>query len=386
MEKVTDRLYNWASDIDARTMQQALTVSRVPVLSGHVALMPDAHRGIGATVGSVIPTENAIIPSAVGVDLGCGMAAVQTSIRIEDLPDDAPDRLLALFAKVISPGTRQGKGDSTKAAETWFAAHGVTPSMDRGMQAKAFAQFCTLGSGNHFVEVSTDEDGLVWLVLHSGSRGVGNRLAEGHITIARDIHREAGTHLEDPDLAWLATGTPTFDAYIRDMLWAQDYAAGNRAAMMNAILGAFRKIMPGHQIIKRYDCHHNFAALEVHGGRSLWITRKGAIRANRGDFGIIPGSMGTSTFIVEGAGNSDSYSSCSHGAGRRMSRKEAKEQFTEQDLTQQMGDRSWLRGSARALVDEIPSAYKDIEEVMHDQKDLVRVIHRLDQIINFKGV
>jgi tRNA-splicing ligase RtcB len=393
--ETNDNVISWASDLDPRAAEQAARTARLPVVAGHVALMADAHVGLGATVGSVVPTEGAIIPACVGVDIGCGMAAVRTDLTAEDLPGDLGP-MLAGIERAVPAGVGRGHGSKardgsgaadrrSRRADAWLTSHRPATPLDDRLGPKAHDQFGTLGSGNHFVEVSLDEDGRVWVVLHSGSRGVGNQLATGHIAIARSVAKRMEIGLEDPDLAYLLEGTPEFEHYVADLIWAQDYAAQNREVMVDAVLGeVFSAVGKGRER-ERVNCHHNYSAVERHGGRDLWVTRKGAIRAGVGDLGVIPGSMGTSTFIVEGLGNPLSYESCSHGAGRRLSRTAARKQLTPESLTERMGDRTWLSGRAKNLVDEHPDAYKDIDQVMADQADLVKVRHTLHQVLNYKG-
>lgn len=377
---------NWASEIDPAALDQAARAAKLPIVHGHVALMPDAHVGIGATVGSVIPTKNAVIPAAVGVDLGCGMIAVQTSLAAGDLPDTL-DPYLRDVARVIPAGVGQGHDSQNDEATRRFQAtiRASAPATDlRGdLYRRAFEQFGSLGAGNHFFEVCLDEHDRVWVVIHSGSRGVGNILATGHIKRAKQIC----THpLEDPDLAFFTQGTPQFDAYIGDMLWAQRYALANREQMMDAALRRFFAFAGRGEERRRINCHHNFTVPEVYDGVELWVTRKGAIRAASGDLGVIPGSMGTRSYIVRGRGNPLSWNSCSHGAGRRMSRAQARKRISEQELREAMAGRTWQNASARELLDEAPAAYKDIERVMADQEDLVEVVAVLRQILNYKGV
>ncbi len=382
---INDRLYSWASELDDGTRLQAERTARLPIVSGHVALMPDAHFGMGATVGSVVPTENAIVPSCVGVDIGCGMIAASLDAVAADLPDDlAP--LHSLIAQAVPAGVGQGHEHSGQDAERWLRTHRPRTQLSPKQNATSLAQFGTLGSGNHFVEVCLDETDRVWVVLHSGSRGIGNQLAQSHIADAKRLAKELELRLEDPDLAYFMEGTREFDDYIADMLWAQDYALANRDQMMDAVLWKVydflgKKGRPLYSL----NCHHNFTQRETHGDKSLWITRKGAIKADVGDRGIIPGSMGTATFIVRGLGNPLSWNSCSHGAGRRMSRGEAKRTFTEEDLAVAMKGKVWNSAQAGSLIDEIPNSYKDIFQVMSDQADLVEVEHTLTQILNFKG-
>jgi tRNA-splicing ligase RtcB (3'-phosphate/5'-hydroxy nucleic acid ligase) len=381
---INDKLISWASDVEEGTIRQAEKTARLPIVDGHVALMPDAHVGIGATVGSVIPTSGAIIPAAVGVDIGCGMIAVETDLTAEQLPDDL-DRFQPMVAEAVPAGLGKWHAHATRAAEDWFAAK--PPPHDLGdLGRRALDQFGTLGSGNHFFEVCLDERDVTWIVLHSGSRGVGNKLATRHIETARALARRLELGLEDPDLAYFTQDQPEFDAYLADLLWAQSYALGNRSQMMDAALRAFFRFVGTGRERRRINCHHNFTQLEVHEGREVWITRKGAIKADVTDHGVIPGSMGTRSYIVRGKGNPISYRSCSHGAGRRLSRTQARKRFTVEDMADQMaGTRSWQRAAAADLLDEIPAAYKDVEQVMADQADLVEVEHTLHQILNYKG-
>jgi RNA-splicing ligase RtcB len=382
---INPRLVSWASDIDERTILQAAKASRLPIVAGHVALMPDAHIGIGATVGSVIPTVGAIIPSAVGVDIGCGMIAAELDVSAAQLPDDLGP-LLSRIERAVPAGVGKGHDDVSKPAARFMRDHRPGTDLTVKQERTALTQFGTLGSGNHFFEVSLDERDRVWVVLHSGSRGIGNQLAQAHIATARRLAKISSTPLEDPDLAWFVQGTPEFDAYVADLLWAQDYARANRDRMMDRAMREVLIFFGFGRELSRTNCHHNFAQLETHGDRRLWITRKGAIQADAGRLGIIPGSMGTRSYIVAGRGNALSWNSCSHGAGRRHSRSAAKRLFTAADLTQQMAGRTWLADRAESLIDEIPAAYKDIDLVMADQADLVEVRHTLRQVLNYKGV
>lgn len=379
----------WASDLDPAALEQAKRTARSPVVSGPVSLMADAHVGMGATIGSVVPTKDAIIPSCVGVDLGCGISAVKLNRTVDHLPDDRGE-VLAGIGSAVPAGLGKWHGAASREAERWMRSnpcpnHAGVPSdkLDR-----AWTQLGTLGGGNHFVEVSDDEDGNLWIVLHSGSRGIGNLLATQHIRTAKQFCKDMERSVEDRDLAYFLAGDPHYDGYVADMEWAQMWAFQNRDMMLDAVLETVAGHLGGDDMVKAVDvvrCHHNYATKESHGDGTMWVTRKGAIRAARGDRGIIPGSMGTATYIVEGAGSKDSYTSASHGAGRRMSRSEAKANISETDLAEQMEGRTWLTGSAAALVDESPLAYKDIETVMADQADLVSVTSRLDALINYKG-
>ncbi|GAA3070788.1 RNA-splicing ligase RtcB [Streptosporangium carneum] len=382
-KQVAPNLISWASDIEPGTIEQAARAARLPFVEGHVALMPDAHVGMGATVGSVIPTRGAIIPSAVGVDIGCGMIATETDLTAADLPDDL-SALMPLVEQLIPAGV--GKGHHDPAVDEALGALG-TPHTDLTVrQEKTVAsQFGTLGSGNHFVEVCLDERDRVWTVLHSGSRGIGNQLATRHIGEAKKLMAQYFITLADPDLAYLVQGTPQFTAYISDMLWSQRYAMESRARMDRVLSQALFGVVGKGERVKTVNCHHNFTQQEKHRGKDVWLTRKGAIKADVGDEGVIPGSMGTRSYIVTGLGNPASYNSCSHGAGRRMSRTQARRELTAASLAEAMGDRTWNADRAGALVDEHPQAYKSIDQVMDDQKDLVAVQHTLRQIFNYKG-
>lgn len=388
-QKLDPKLLVWGADhLEAQALDQAKRSARLPFVEGHLALMPDAHWGMGATIGSVIPTRGAIIPAAVGVDIGCGMIAVETTSTGDNLPDDL-DALMPLIEERVPAGVGQGHIRNSGAAERWYGQRPLPdsnperPFHDKRVM-KVLEQFGTLGSGNHFLEVCLDERDIVWVVLHSGSRGMGNKLAQGHIKTAKKLAEQWFIPLEDPDLAYLVQGTPEFGAYIRDMNWAQDYALANRERMMDEALRSLFELMPGVEA-RRINCHHNFTVNERHMGKNLWVTRKGAIRARTDDAGVIPGSMGTRSYIVKGKGNPASFDSCSHGAGRKMSRGQARKTFTEADLTEAMGDRAWNHDHAKTLLDEHPGAYKDIDQVMEAQADLVEIEHTLRQVFNYKG-
>jgi RNA-splicing ligase RtcB len=398
MEWFSPKVAAWPVEFDEQTKAQAHRLARLPIVPSHLALMPDAHLGKGATIGSVLPTLGAVVPAAVGVDLGCGMIAVRTDLLAKHLPDNL-NCMVDAFADTCPAGVGVGHVEATKASHRWHDTHGMPAALSTNQKVKSLKQFGTLGSGNHFAELCLDdystrfpgEADRVWVVLHSGSRGIGNELASGHI---RDAKRDfvdlvTGYRLEEQDQAWLQEGTPGFDAYIADMLWAQGYALGSREAMMDAALKRIFAIVGKGREVQRINCHHNFCQQETHVidgvEKSVWLTRKGAIKAGVGDLGVIPGSMGAATHIVEGLGNPLSYNSCSHGAGRRMSRSAAKRQYTVADLKRQMKGRAWLDDHAAALIDEIPSSYKNIDEVMEAQTDLVKTQVILRQVANFKG-
>jgi tRNA-splicing ligase RtcB len=378
---LSDRLVSWASILDPQTERQARVTSELPIVDGHVALMPDAHLGIGATIGSVIPTRTAVIPSAVGVDIGCGMAARRLDVSARDVAPGTRASWVRAMRAAVPAGLGRWHRHPSDAAREWFEANPPPPTLDKVEQA--MAQLGTLGSGNHFVELAVDTDGWSWILLHSGSRGGGNKLATMHIEVAR---RVCTVELPDRDLAWLEQGTPEFEAYLRDLRWAQRYARRNRELMLGATHAALEDVL-GRRLVPTFEvnCHHNYTELEEHGGRRLWITRKGAIRAGVGDWGLIPGSMGQRSFVVRGLGNAEAYDSCAHGAGRAMSRTQARKTLSVEDFAPVMGEAAWQRESARQLLDEHPSAYKPLDVVMRDQADLVEVVHELRAVANYKG-
>ncbi|WP_117209825.1 RtcB family protein [Allorhizocola rhizosphaerae] len=382
------RLWADPSTVEERALQQLRNVADLPWVHA-VAVMPDVHTGIGATVGSVVAMHGAVSPAAVGVDIGCGMTAQLTSLRAEDLPDDL-SRLRSAIEKAIPVGFGMHKHsvdvDHLKTGlrgwhRFWSDFDDLAAPHVLRRKGRAMQQLGTLGGGNHFIEVCLDTQGRVWLMLHSGSRGVGNELAQFHIERAKELPHNAD--LPDPDLAVFVAGSPTMEAYRRDLFWAQDYARRNRAVMMallrDVVRAQFRKATFGEEI----SCHHNYVADEVHDGHEVLVTRKGAIRAGAGDLGIIPGSMGASSFIVRGLGSPAALESASHGAGRRMSRTQARKQFSAVDLEEQTRGVECRKDSG--VVDEIPAAYKDIDEVMARQSDLVEILARLKQVVCVKG-
>ena len=377
----------WGSEIDENTLRQAERLTRLPFVLNPVALMPDAHVGKGSTIGSVFVTQGAIIPSAIGVDIGCGMIAVETSLRAEQLPDDLGG-LHSAIARAVPAGVGKGHGANEhglhKSTSLMPDIHKAATELEGKLAAKALDQFGTLGSGNHFVEICLDEREVVWLVLHSGSRGIGHELASRHIEGAKGKMKEYFVKLEDPDLAYLVENTSDFANYVTDMIWAQEYAFANRQAMMSGVQSVLSRFVP-FTTVSSINCHHNYTEKIQKNGSDAWLTRKGAIKAGKDDMGIIPGSMGTATYIVKGLGNASSHNSCSHGAGRRLSRSEAKRQLTTESLEDVMKGKTW-NGNAQALLDEHPDAYKHIDRVMDDQKDLVETVHVLRQILNYKGV
>ena len=389
----------WVGDMEVEqsALDQIFNISQLPVLAGHIAIMPDVHMGKGATVGSVIPTRSAIIPAAVGVDIGCGMVAAMTNLTATDLPDS----LLALrnqierdvpvgfnehakgIPSVSGPYADILRKNLTKTMQAWDTLT-MKQKLGRADEKKIGRQIGTLGGGNHFIEICLDTNSNVWIMLHSGSRGIGNQIGTLAVTIANEQAAKRGWGLPDADLAWLDEGTPEFDSYIEAMHWAQDYARFNRDTMMNLVIAAVKHRIPKMQVIGEViNCHHNFTSLEEHFGTEMWITRKGAVSAKEGQMGIIPGSMGAKSFIVRGKGNHDSYCSCSHGAGRKMSRNQAKKLFTSLDLEAQTFGVECRKDAD--VVDEIPGAYKDIDQVMAAQADLVDIVTTLKQVLCIKG-
>jgi tRNA-splicing ligase RtcB len=386
METITARLLNWASILEDTTREQALRTAAMPFIHPHLALMPDAHLGKGATVGSVIPTDGAIIPAAVGVDIGCGMMAVRTQFTAADLAG----RNLAVLHGQISRSIPLSAGRyNKKVTETARPRVEELRALPGADQADAVAgtwplQLGSLGSGNHFIEVSLDEADRVWLFLHSGSRGVGNKLAGKHIRIAQERCRAEGLELADRDLAYLTEGTAEFDAYIEALRWAQRFAFLNREEMMDRVADQTSRFL-GEEVerLQTVNCHHNYTERERHYGREVWLSRKGAIAARAGQWGLIPGSMGTASYVVVGKGNEASLMSSPHGAGRNFSRSAARKRFTRADLDARMAGIAW--GHSDAFLDEHPDAYKDVDVVMRDAADLVEIRHTLRQTVNVKG-
>ncbi|MCW2574530.1 MAG: hypothetical protein JWR66_560 [Modestobacter sp.] len=386
MEKINGRLLSWASILEPSTREQAERTAAMPFIHPHMALMPDAHLGKGATVGSVIPTLGAIIPAAVGVDIGCGMMAVRTQFDAADLTGRDLSVLHGQISRAIplSAGRHNKKVRAT--AEPRIEELRAMPGIAQADGAAGHwpLQLGSLGSGNHFIEVSLDEKGRVWLFLHSGSRGVGNKLASVHIRRAQEWCRARGIELADRDLAYLEEGTPEFDAYIEALRWAQRFAHLNREEMMDRVVEQVGRFLDDDvQRLDQVQCHHNYTEREEHYGREVWLSRKGAISARTGQPGLIPGSMGTASYVVAGKGNVESLTSAPHGAGRNYSRTAARRLFTRQDLESRMTGIAW--GHSNAFLDEHPDAYKDIDVIMRDAADLVEVRHTLRQVVNVKG-
>jgi tRNA-splicing ligase RtcB len=385
--------------LEPQARQQLINAAQLPFVFKWIAAMPDVHWGVGATVGSVIPTKGAIIPAAVGVDIGCGMMAVQTSLNARDLPDNLKGIRDAIETAVPHGRTNHGGAGDRGAwhdipqrnSEVWAgelkprydAILTKHPKLDRGNHANHLG---TLGTGNHFIEVCLDESEAVWFMLHSGSRGVGNRMGSYFIELARQDMKKFFINLPDIDLAYFPEKTDHFNDYVEAVEWAQDYARRNRDLMMESIVRAVRnsgQVPPFSAELKAINCHHNYVARESHFGNTVLITRKGAVRAREGDMGIIPGSMGARSYIVRGKGNPESFCSCSHGAGRAMSRAEAKRRFTLEDHAR-MTEGVECRKDAE-VIDETPAAYKSIDAVMAAQTDLVDIVHTLRQVVCVKG-
>lgn len=388
MEKLSKRLISWASLLDEKTLEQAHTTARMPFIYPHVALMPDAHLGKGATVGSVIPTLGAIIPAAVGVDIGCGMIAVRTQFTKQDLEARDLTGLREAIERAVptSAGAYNRKIVATAAPriaelEELAERSEFDPSDYAGHWRH---QLGSLGSGNHFIEVSVDEDDRVWMFLHSGSRGVGNKIATHHIKVAVQLNKKWWIDLPDPDLAYLVEGTPEFSAYIRQLKWAQHFALLNREEMMDRVARQLSETM-GETVVEaeRINCHHNFTQSEKHFNKTVWVSRKGAIEADAGRPGLIPGSMGTASYVVEGKGDPVSLNSSPHGAGRQYSRTAARKTFSHDQLREAMVGIEYR--DTDAFIDEIPQAYKPIDQVMADASALVEIRHTLRQLVNVKG-
>ena len=396
IEKGRVPVHMWTEDIEADALDQLINVSKLPIVHSHVAAMPDVHTGIGATVGSVIPTKAAIIPAAVGVDIGCGMNAVRLTLRADQLPESLA-RIRSAIEAAVPVGFDQHDYDKVRGSAHARVArpldqrldriagkHPGVMKMQRQFERTWISQLGTLGGGNHFIELCLDEAGAVWVMLHSGSRGIGNVLGRYFIAAARKDMERHQQRLPDRDLAYFSEGSDLFDDYVEAVEWAQDYAAANRRHMMSLVLAAMAPHLPPFAAAgEAINCHHNYVAQEEHFGERVFLTRKGAISARAGELGIIPGSMGAKSYIVRGKGNAQSFHSCSHGAGRRMSRTEAKRRFNRFDLEAQTQGVECRKDGG--VIDEIPGAYKDIDQVMANQTDLVEVVHTLKQVLCVKG-
>ncbi|MDV3439104.1 RtcB family protein [Pseudomonas otitidis] len=391
------KLWTQGVPVEDDARKQLINTAKMPFIFKHLAVMPDVHLGKGSTIGSVIPTVGAIIPAAVGVDIGCGMIAARTSLTASDLPDNLAG-LRSAIEKAVPHGRSVSRGGRDKGAwedvpeladQAWSALAGrfkvITDKYPRLEKTNNRKHLGTLGTGNHFIEVCLDEAQRVWFMLHSGSRGVGNAIGSLFIELAQADMRQHIANLPDRDLAYFEEGSQHFDDYVEAVGWAQDFAKQNRAMMMHAVIAAARTVIkkPFEANLEAVNCHHNYVQKEQHFGQEVLVTRKGAVSAQKGQLGIIPGSMGARSFIVRGLGNEEAFCSCSHGAGRTMSRTKAKKLFTVDDQ---------IRATAHVecrkdedVIDEIPMAYKDIDAVMHAQRELVEVVHTLRQVVCVKG-
>ena len=388
----------WGEEMEAQAEQQLRNVTALPNLFHHVAAMPDVHWGIGATVGTVLASESIVIPAAVGVDIGCGVSAVRLPMdRAWLLADERMPRLRLSIERAVPVGFSQRKPEQMSPAAQEWAGHNLLPARIRAalgkeLLAKARLQLGTLGGGNHFIEICHDEQERGWVMLHSGSRHIGKRIADHYIKKAKENLKRVGRlrDLPDANLAYFTAGSADFRDYLSDLFWAQDYARFNRGEMMRAILEEIAALGTGAGkgsaqalVRQRVDCHHNYVSRETHFGRKVYVTRKGALAAAKGEHAVIPGSMGTSSYIVTGKGNPESFCSCAHGAGRSMSRREAKRRFSVADLARQTEGVDCRKD--KGVLDEIPQAYKDIDAVMAQQADLVEIQHRLRQLVCVKG-
>ena len=382
----------YTRDIENEALTQLKKIAELPIIHSHIAAMPDVHLGIGATVGAVIPTLNAIIPAAVGVDIGCGMSAVRLSVKSSQLPDNLA-AMRSAIERAVPVGLQAHKTVSIResackhmaAGVEWlFEKHPTVMKMLKQPNTLWTKQMGTLGSGNHFIEVCVDENKDVWIMLHTGSRGIGNAIGQYFIALAK---KDMGKHihnLPDKDLAYFTEGSEHFVDYVTAVNWAQEYARVNRNEIMGLVLRAIAPFLPKfHADRHAINCHHNYVSREHHFGADVLVTRKGAISAREGELGIIPGSMGAKSFIVRGKGNTDSFCSCAHGAGRKMSRTAARHAFSKEDLIAQTKGVECRKD--KAVIDEIPAAYKDIDEVMQNQSDLIEVVHTLKQVLCIKG-
>ena len=381
----------WTHDIDLKSIDQLKNVASLPFVFHHVAAMPDVHAGMGATIGSVIATKGAVIPAAVGVDIGCGMLAARTNLTKHTFNERKLQRLMQeiLFRVPVGFAQRSKENTRWKSCEPFeeplkeILSHEPT-MLDPMVKSEWHAQLGTLGGGNHFIELTADEEERLWIMLHSGSRGIGNIMASFFIARAKTLAKENGEELPDIYLASLKEGTEDFDWYMKAAHWAQGYAMANRQIILEDVLEALRVLKPSTELEGEIvNCHHNYVAQEEHCGETIWVTRKGAIRAGLGERGIIPGSMGACSYIVEGLGNEESFCSSSHGAGRKMSRTEAKKRFSVNELKAQT--KGVVCRKDAGVLDEIPKAYKSIEAVMAQQSDLTKTIHELKQILCIKG-
>jgi tRNA-splicing ligase RtcB len=387
------RLWTGGLELELEAIEQIRNVTQLPILAGHVAVMPDAHFGKGASVGTVIATRAAIVPAAVGVDIGCGMLAAKTNLVAADLPENLAkvrsqiERDVPVGFNFHDEALRPRGSLATRLEDLGerYPKLRIMEAIGRRNESRVWCQLGSLGGGNHFVEICLDAEGCVWIMLHSGSRGIGNAIGEAAIGMAKEVAERVDRRLPHRDLAWLDEGTPEFESYVEGLGWAQEYASLNRDLMLQLVHKALERSL-GREVKlvgEVTNCHHNYARIEEHFGERVWVTRKGAVSARAGELGIIPGSMGVKSFIVRGKGEASSYCSCAHGAGRRMSRTKARKTFTREDLAFETAGVECRKDAG--VIDEIPSAYKDIDAVMAAQSDLVEVVATLKQILCVKG-
>ena len=382
----------FTEEVEPEALQQLEQLAQLPFIHGHVAAMPDVHYGIGASVGTVIPTRGAIIPAAVGVDIGCGMGALRLTLRADELPDSLRSVRAAIESRVplgfeMHESAAADKRTLRQLEPGLRRIYDAHPALEKRLKKphETWArQLGSLGGGNHFIELNLDQEQRVWVMLHSGSRGIGNALGTYFIELARRDMQRHLAQLPHRDLAYFEEGAQHFDEYVSAVHWAQEYASRNRQELMRLVLEALRRELPPFEVTdEAINCHHNYVAIEEHFDAQVFVTRKGAISARAGELGIIPGSMGAKSYIVRGKGNAQSLHSCAHGAGRRMSRAQARKRFRRADLEQQTAGVECRKDSA--VLDEIPAAYKDIDAVMANQGDLVEVVHTLKQVVCVKG-
>ena len=382
----------WTDDVDERSKQQLSNIASMPFIHHHVAAMPDVHLGMGATIGSVIATHKTIIPAAVGVDIGCGMVAARLSLTANEVDEKTLKKVFDQISRDVPVGRNQHPDNRVLVNAAKPFELGLKALTDRHPQLlKAFGKFSkwvnqmgTLGGGNHFIEVCLDESDQIWVMLHSGSRGIGNAIADYFIQLAGKDMERLMIQLPDRDLAYFSEGSEHFSDYVEAVHWAQEYAMQNRTSMLELVLAALKRHLPPFTVTtEAVNCHHNYVAKELHVGEDVWVTRKGAIRAQVGDLGIVPGSMGARSFIVRGKGNPESFCSSAYGAGRKMSRTAAEKHFSQADLAAQTAGVICRKDTG--VLDEIPGAYKDIDQVMANQTDLTEILHTLKQVVCVKG-
>ena len=390
ISQIGSKALSWVpeEDLEEQARQQVINLSEMPFIYKYVVVMPDCHFGKGASVGTCIPTKGAIIPAAVGVDIGCGMMAVQTPFTKADMPEDLSEIRKAIESQIpLSAGkynqsikkTAQPRVERLEIFAKDIDRYHFYEQRDKNWRK----ELGSLGSGNHFIELTYDENDVVWVFLHSGSRGVGNKLATYHMKVAQNLMKKWYINLVDPDLSYLVINTPEFEDYMTDLMWAQEFALLNRQEMMERILRLMSHRLGDFEEVDRIECHHNYTKWEHHSGDNVLVTRKGAIEAREGQMGLIPGSMGTRSYAVRGLGNPKSFFSAPHGAGRRMSRNAARKAFTMDDFDKDMAGVEVRR--SEAFLDELPGAYKDVDVVMEQSKDLVEVVHTFSQFLNVKG-